>query len=86
MYGGFELFPTAENHTPWEQRFCPTDWCGLTTLYVQRDERFLELWHVSDGISDWLVAATAPVCPLCGGDLLTAANVMEGVDGVTVKI
>jgi len=72
--------------TDWEQRFCPADWCAVETLYTRRNEHNLELWHVTDGEGNWLVAATGPLCPLCGGDLLTPSNRMEGVDDVFTEL
>lgn len=88
MYEHFEPSSVAEGSADWEQRFCPTDWCTLDRLYVRRHEHFHDVWHVTDDMehSGWLVAATGPVCPYCGGSLLTAANLMEGVDGVNVVI
>lgn len=80
MYEQFERSTTSARMTDWEQRFCPADWCIAGTLYTRRNEHNLELWHVSDGDGNWLVAATGPVCPLYGGVLLTPSNRMEGVD------
>jgi hypothetical protein len=80
MYENFELTALTEREAGWEQRFCPTDWCDRDTLYARRDDHNLELWHVTDGQASWLVAATGPVCPHCGGNLLTLSNKMEGVD------
>jgi len=82
MHEDFKPTTTDERNTAWEQRFCPTDWCSLETLYVRRDDHNPELWHVNDGNGSWLVAATGPVCPLCGGNLLTPSNLMEGVEGM----
>lgn len=86
MYEQFERSTTRVRMTDWEQRFCPTDWCIAETLYTRRNEHNLELWHVSDGDGNWLVAATGPVCPLCGGNLLTPSNCMEGVDDVLTEM
>ncbi len=69
MYDKFESTMTTARMIDWEQRFCPADWCMVETLYTRRNEHNLELWHVTDGEGNWLVAATGPVCPLCGGDL-----------------
>jgi hypothetical protein len=84
MYRKFAPIKPDEQVAVWEQRFCPNDWCDLDTVYVRRHEILPETWHVTEDIehSGWLVAATGPVCPHCGGNLLTAANVLEGVDGV----
>jgi hypothetical protein len=84
MYEHFQPSAPVDSKIDWEQRFCPTDWCTLDTLYVRRYDHVHEVWHVTDDRdhSGWLVAATAPVCPHCGGNLLTGANLLEGVDGV----
>ncbi|HLU08348.1 MAG TPA: hypothetical protein VK003_01670 [Oceanobacillus sp.] len=73
--------PSQMGTTNWEQRFCHTDWCAAV-LWVRRDPTCDELWHVKMQWDDiaYAVAATCPVCPGCGGDLLTAANLSEGVD------
>ena len=88
MHEHFEPSDNAEGIADWEQRFRPTDWCTRDTLYVRRHEHFHAVWRLTDDGDNagWLVAATTPVCPLCGGNLLTAANLMEGVDGVNVVI
>lgn len=80
MYQNLETSSIAEG-TAWEQRFCPTAWCSIETVYVLRYEHEHELWRVSLNLdeSGWLAAANGPVCPICGGDLLTAANVADGV-------
>ena len=87
MYRKFAPITPEEQVAVWEERFCPTDWCTHNTLYVRRHEALPETWHVTEDIeqSGWLVAATGPVCPLCGGSLLTYANLMDGVDGVADK-
>ena len=87
MYRKFAPVTTDEQAAVWEQRYCPTDWCTLDSLYVRRHEALPETWHVTDAIghTGWLVAATGPVCPLCGGSLLTYSNLMEGIDGVEEK-
>jgi hypothetical protein len=84
MHEHFEPSDLVEGIADWEQRFCPTAWCTLDVLYVRRHEHQHEVWRVTDNVehSGWLVAATGPLCPRCGGNLLTAANLMEGVDGV----
>jgi len=83
MYPNFET-STTDDVAEWEQRYCPTDWCPIDTVYVKRHEHQREVWHVTEHVDEtgWLVAATGPVCPMCGGNLLTAANVSDGVDGV----
>jgi hypothetical protein len=88
MYEQFQSSTSVDSKVEWEQRYCPTDWCTLDTLYARRHDHLFEVWHVTDDIENagWLVAATGPVCPYCGGNLLTAANLLEGVDGVNEVI
>jgi hypothetical protein len=88
MQEHFEPSGSLDEDTFWEWRFCPNAWCPLDTLYVQRSEYFREVWRVTEDteIEGWRVAATAPVCAYCGGNLLTAANLKEGVDGVNIVI
>ena len=88
MYEHLEPSSMAEGDAEWELRFCPTQECTLDRLYVQRHEQHPDVWRVTNDVEfvGWLVAAIAPVCPYCGGNLLTAANILEGVDGVHVHL
>jgi hypothetical protein len=63
----------------WEQGFCYTPWCKERILYVQQNHQRLELWRIArtPGEGEWLVAAPGPLCPMCGGTLLTSAPCEE---------
>jgi hypothetical protein len=65
---------------PWEQGFCSTTWCREHSWYVQRSTEHPELWRIvlRPGEGEWLVAAPGPLCPLCGGTLLTLTPFEEG--------
>ena len=71
---------STDKGTAWEQRFCPTDWCPIETVQVRRYVNEHEVWRITPSLDEfgWLVAM-GPVCPLCGGDLLTTANAVEGI-------
>lgn len=66
----------------WEQRACPVEWCAAKVLYVRPDPDQPDVWHVTASLheSAWLVAASAPACPLCGSTLIPipAATVPAG--------
>jgi hypothetical protein len=66
----------------WEPGFCYTSFCKERILYVQRCDMHPELWRIAltPGESGWLVAAPGPLCPLCGGTLLTPAAFEEGLE------
>ena len=65
----------------WERRFCNTSFCEVETVFVKRSDQDSQLWHVAfePDQSGWLIASHEPVCPLCGGHLLTESNVDDGV-------
>ena len=67
---------------PWEQGFCSTAWCKEHIWYVQRCTEHPELWRIalSPGEGEWFVAAPGPLCPLCGGTLLTSTPFEEGME------
>ena len=69
----------------WEPGFCSTSWCNERILYVQRCDMHPELWRVAltPNESGWLVAASGPVCPSCGGTLLTPVPFFE--EGLEAK-
>lgn len=71
-----------ETNGIWEKRFCITPWCDTRELYVQRKEEGLDIWRVTETPNqpEWLMASVEPVCPCCGGHLLTQANLDDGVD------
>ncbi len=77
MYGNL----TASEVSVWERRFCNTPFCEVETLFVQRSDWNPELWSVATEPDqpEWLIASHEPVCPLCGGHLLTEANLDDGV-------
>jgi len=66
----------------WEQGFCYTSWCKERILYVQKCDQHLELWRIAHtpGEGEWRVAAPGPLCPGCGGTLLTSAPFEEGME------
>jgi hypothetical protein len=66
----------------WERRFCITPWCQAGTLYVQRRGAGPDSWRVTQKTDqpEWLIASDEPVCPCCGGYLLTQANLDDGVE------
>ncbi|HLY30192.1 MAG TPA: hypothetical protein VKQ36_04135 [Ktedonobacterales bacterium] len=68
---------SQEDSGGWEQGLCMTAWCNESVLYVQRCAGHAELWRIAivPGQDSWLVAATRPICPFCGGTLLTSANI-----------
>jgi hypothetical protein len=59
----------------WESGFCSTSFCKERFFSVQRCAESSELWRIAltPGKGEWLVAAPGPLCPLCGGTLLTPA-------------
>jgi hypothetical protein len=65
---------------PWEHGFCSTSWCTERFLYVQKCAELPELWRIawSPGEGGWLVAAPGPLCPGCGGTLLTSSPFEDG--------
>lgn len=68
------------NH--WEALVCSSMFCRADTWLVRASHEQPELWHVASvaGNSAWQVAASAPVCPLCGVVLHAAAQEQELVD------
>lgn len=60
-----------------DQRFCLNRECASRTWLVQAHEEIAELWFISEGAgsSSWCIAATEPVCPLCGSTLRTPAEI-----------
>lgn len=71
----------AQKTGVWERRFCTSPMCQADTLFAQRRDDHLELWRVTEDPSqyEWLVAACEPICPYCGGYLLTQANLDDGI-------
>ena len=69
----------------WAQGFCYTAYCKERFLYVQRCDENKELWKVAftPGEGVWLVAAPGPLCPLCGGTLLTSTPFEEELEART---
>jgi hypothetical protein len=61
----------------WERCLCFTARCHQRCWYVQRDPEQRDLWRIglAPGEEGWRVAAVAPLCPLCGGILLTSAPI-----------
>jgi hypothetical protein len=56
----------------WEQWQCQTVTCEMDTLFVKREADHNDLWLVAldPNSRPWTVAATAPLCPYCGHDLM----------------
>lgn len=61
----------------WRELFCTCRWCRAERWLVRLSNR-REVWQIvqEDGASPWLIAASEPICPMCGEAL--AAHV-EGV-------
>jgi hypothetical protein len=60
---------------PWELVFCDAPLCEESALAVQRCAAYSDLWRVArePGQETWLVAASRPICPGCGGILRRAS-------------
>ncbi len=61
---------------------CITPWCSAEQWLVQAMPRQRDIWHIRpirDGRS-WKVAATQPICPLCGVNLEAAPILATTVD------
>jgi hypothetical protein len=52
------------------ERYCVDPGCPCGLWLARADERLPEVWHVaaSDGAT-YRIAASAPICPRCGGEL-----------------
>jgi hypothetical protein len=56
----------------WTDQFCTCSWCRAERWLVRQDPRSAELWQIAEDhtMAPWSVAAKAPVCPLCGEQLV----------------
>ena len=81
MYQPIVELGNMDSADRWEPRFCPTVWCEVNILFVQRCSDHGDLWRVAvdTNANAFLVAATTPICPLCGGHLLTTADYENGI-------
>lgn len=69
-----------------EVRYCLSDMCRYSELEVTRAQGHPDLWHINrlGSGATYSVSAVRPICPFCGSELLTTANMIEnalGVDG-----
>jgi hypothetical protein len=66
----------------WEQWLCPDPLCTDRTWMVRRDFATCDVWSVARHKEDlpFTIAATAPVCPLCGTALLTLIELEGGLE------
>jgi hypothetical protein len=67
----------------WEQRYCLDRACQAGTWMVSLVRHVRELWRVSAGgaVPNYTVAATIPICPFCGAELLTIVEFEGGLGG-----
>jgi hypothetical protein len=74
----------------WETGLCTTAYCQHSFLSVQQCPNTTNLWRVAlhSGEEGWLVAAIAPICPGCGGNLLNLNTLRHwrGADTEEMKI
>lgn len=72
MFTTLEAARVKEARTEWEPWVCLTDFCDEDLLLVKQVAPGEEAWQISRvaGERAWLVAASVPVCPFCGGDLV----------------
>jgi hypothetical protein len=63
----------------WEHRICPERVCN-SVWYVASDRRGYKVWYVAQqaGGCPTVVAAPDPVCPACGGTLVTLLELEGG--------
>lgn len=77
--------PPAETPAPVapEVRYCLSDLCCYGELQVTRVKGQANLWQVNraSGGATYNVSAVRPICPFCGSELLTTANMIENVPG-----
>jgi hypothetical protein len=77
-----------EDDMRWEQWFCSEQECSTGEWMVQRSPVHREVWLVTPHVeaSPYTVAASIPVCPLCGTTLQAAATLEEGMNkGIGAK-
>jgi hypothetical protein len=69
----------------WGEQFCMSRWCRAGRWYVKPDRRSKALWLIAEHPDDapWSVAASEPVCPLCGEAL---ACHVEGVGDIEAEL
>lgn len=65
-----ESAPRPDGAREWRELFCTCSWCRAERWLVRPTNR-RELWLVAqdDGANPWQIAASEPICPLCGEDL-----------------
>lgn len=61
-----------------EERFCVNPHCAGKRWSVTRCSTLEQLWQISACSESFLVAASCPICPYCGDDLLTPFKVEGG--------
>jgi hypothetical protein len=66
-----------------EQLCCPNNLCKAEAWCVRRSLDNRELWSISRDLGDqsFTVAASVPVCPMCGTVLLATIDLREAEQG-----
>ncbi|MFO7169383.1 MAG: hypothetical protein DIU80_015265 [Chloroflexota bacterium] len=64
----------------WEHRICPDRACSAV-WFVASDSRGYDVWYVAReaGAQPTVVAASGPVCPICGEELVTILELEGGL-------
>jgi len=76
----------------WEAWFCPNMACHQDTWMVKHDSEYAEVWNIARTMDDrpFTVAASSPICPMCGTTLQLAAidilTTVERSSGAAVSI
>jgi len=71
-----------------ENWICTTPWCSAEQWLVQAEPRQRDVWHIAPATHgrSWTVAASQPICPLCGVDLAPAPVLVPTLDAAEYEV
>jgi hypothetical protein len=67
----------------WETWFCRSEWCKADSWLVRQHADQRELWQLAHEPDElrYTIAATDPICPLCGATLSLRIELAETIGG-----